>query len=337
MDLSLTFVGTAASVPTAARGTAATLVARGGERFLVDCGEGTQRQLLRSGLGLVDVDAVLITHLHGDHYLGLPGLLKSYGLRGRERPLLLAGPRGLVALLATLRPVVGRVPFRLEVMEASKGVVWLTEGARIEAVPTRHSVPSVGYALLEDARPGAFDVAAARGLGVPDGPLFGVLQHGGEVTVSGGATVRPDQVLGPARAGRRLVLTGDTEPSDTVRAAARAACVLVHEATFLDEDRARARETRHSTAREAARLAREAGVALLALTHLSSRVPPGAAREEAEAELPHVVVPRDFDQVVVPFPERGAPELRPARPEGRPRVAADVSTGALRGGGGRVS
>jgi ribonuclease Z len=333
VDLSLTFVGTSASVPTAARGTSATLLARGGERFLVDCGEGTQRQLLRSGLGLVDVDAVLVTHLHGDHYLGLPGLLKSYGLRGRERPLLLVGPRGLAALLGVLRPVVGRVPFRLEVLETAEGVVWADAGARIEAVPTRHSVPSVAYALIEDARPGTFDVAAARALGVPEGPLFGTLQRGGEVRLPGGAVVRPEQVLGTPRAGRRIVITGDTQPCDGVRAAAQAASVLVHEATFLDEDSARARETQHSTAGEAARLAREAGVALLALTHLSSRVAPSAARAEAGAEFPDVVVPRDFDQVVVPFPERGGPELRAARPETRPRVAAEAPDEALRGAG----
>jgi ribonuclease Z len=316
MDLYVSMVGTAASVPTAARGTAATLVSRGGERWLVDCGEGTQRQLLRSGLGLVDLDLLLITHLHGDHYLGLPGLLKTYGLRGRERPLRIAGPRGLTRLLEVLRPVIGRTPFILEIDELDEryaGVAGAGEGYRIEHLPTRHSVPSLAFALVEDARPGAFDVAAARALGVEEGPDFGRLQRGEAVTTASGRTVQPSDVLGPPRPGRAVVVTGDTEPCDPVMEAARGAQVLVHEATFLDEERDRARETRHSTAREAAALARDADVGLLVLSHLSSRHAPRDVREEAEREFPRVLVPRDFDQVEVPFPERGEPIVHPAR------------------------
>lgn len=321
MDLYVTMIGTAASVPTAARGTAATLVARGGERWLVDCGEGTQRQLLRSGLGLVDLDLVLITHLHADHYLGLPGLMKTYGLRGRERPLRIVGPRGLTQLITTLRPVIGRLSYDVDLAEVEprrEEEVWAGEGCRIEAVPTRHSVASVGYAVREDARPGAFDVAAARALGVPEGPDWGRLQRGEQVTPDHGRTVSPGQVLGSPRPGRVVVVSGDTEPSDTLLAAADRASVLVHEATFLDEDRDRARETRHSTAREAAVLAREADVGLLVLTHLSSRCSPRDIRHEAEREFPRVLVPRDFDQIEVPFPERGAPEIHALRGGGRP-------------------
>ena len=321
MDLYVTMIGTAASVPTAARGTAATLVARGGERWLIDCGEGTQRQLLRSGLGLLDLDLVLVTHLHADHYLGLPGLLKTYGLRGRERPLRIVGPRGLIQLITTLRPVIGRLPYEVDLDEVEprrEEEIWAGEGCRIEAVPTRHSVPSVGYAVREDERPGAFDVDAARALGVPEGPAWGRLQRGEEVEATDGRTVSPGQVLGSPRPGRLIVVSGDTEPSDTLLAAADRASVLVHEATFLDEDRDRARETRHSTAREAAVLAREADVGLLVLTHLSSRCSPRDVRHEAEREFPRVLVPRDFDQVEVPFPERGAPEIHALRGGGRP-------------------
>ncbi len=326
MDLFVTLIGTAASVPTSARGTSATLIARGGERWLVDCGEGTQRQLLRSGQGLVDLDLILITHLHGDHYLGLPGLFKTYGLRGRERPLELVGPRGLFRLMDAMRPIIGRLPFPVdleEIDEPGPAVAVRGEGFRIDAFPTRHSIPSVGYALSEDARPGAFDLEAARALGVPSGPDFGVLQRGGEVTTPEGRIVRPDDVLGVPRAGRTVVISGDTEPCEGTLQAARGASVLVHEATFLDEDRGRARETRHTTAREAAELAREADVGLLVLTHLSSRRPPGELRAEAAAIFERTLVPRDFDQVEIPFPERGAPIVHPARGGSR-RTAPDA-------------
>jgi len=331
MDLFVTFIGTAASVPTAARGTAATLISRGGERWLVDCGEGTQRQLLRSGLGLVDLDVLLITHPHGDHYLGLPGLLKTYGLRGRERPLRLVGPRGLARLMETLRPVIGRLPFVVELQEVDErevSVAWRGEGFELRAFPTRHSVASVGFALVEEDRPGAFDLDAARALGVPEGPDFGVLQRGGEVTTPAGVVVRPDQVLGAPRSGRTVVISGDTEPCAGTLEAAAGAAVLVHEATFLDEERDRARETRHSTAHEAAVLAREAGAGLLALTHLSSRFLPREVRAEAEAVFPNVLVPRDFDQVEVPFPERGEPIVHPAKGGGDRRGGSDVASEA---------
>jgi ribonuclease Z len=324
MDLYVTLVGTAASVPTAARGTAATLIARGGERWLVDCGEGTQRQLLRSGLGLVDLDLLLITHLHGDHYLGLPGLLKTYGLRGRERPLRVVGPRGLGRLLGTLKPIVGRLPFALEVDERDErhpGVVWNGEGCRVESFPTRHTVPSLGFALVEDPRPGAFDIAAARARGLEPGPLYGRLQRGEPVVRPDGTVVRPAEVLGPPRAGRRVVVSGDTEPCPGTLEISRGAELLVHEATFLDVERDRARETRHNTAREAAALAREADVGLLVLTHLSTRHAPRELREEAESEFSRVLVPRDFDQIEVPFAERGGPVVHVATRSGVARGA----------------
>lgn len=309
MDLNLTLLGTAASVPTTSRNTSAALLTRGGDRWLIDCGEGTQRQLLRAGIGLVELDVILLTHLHGDHYLGLPGLLKTYGLRGRDRPLRLVGPRGLTRLFDALAPVIGRLPFRLELDERDPtraGTVWEDEGdARIEAFPTRHSVPSMGYALVEEDRPGHFDVAAAERLGVPAGPRFGVLQRGGSVQTADGRTVTPQDVLGPSRQGRRVVVTGDTEPCGATLDVAQGAALLVHEATFLDADRERARETSHSTAREAAVIGREADVGLLVLTHLSSRCLPREVRAEAEAVLPDVVVARDFDRVEIPFPERG--------------------------------
>jgi ribonuclease Z len=325
VDLELVFLGTAASAPTAARGTASTLIRRGGDRVLVDCGEGTQRQLLRSDVGLVDLEHIFLTHLHADHVLGLPGMLKTFGLRGREVPVTVYGPRGTRALLGALGVVVGRVAYPLEIRDLGPGEVIGRDGYRIETFAVRHGTPAVGYALREDERPGRFDAAAADALGVPDGPERGALQRGEAVTLADGRTIEAADVVGEARRGRVVVLTGDTAPAASVVEAAAGADVLVHEATFLAEERMRARETAHSTAGEAALVAREAQVGVLVLTHLSARYPPGEVADEARQLFPQTVVPRDFDLLSVPFPERGEPELV-ARGGRRGRAAEDRST-----------
>ena len=305
----------------------AILVRRGGDRLLVDCGEGTQRQLLRSDIGLVDLEHVFLTHLHADHVLGLPGMLKTFGLRGREAPLTVYGPRGTRALLRALGVVVGRVGYQLEVLELDPGETLDRDGYLIEAFPVAHGVAALGYALREHERPGRFDVEAADALGVPNGPARGALQRGERVVLPDGRTVEPGEVVGPARRGRSVVLTGDTAPAASVVEAAAAADVLVHEATFLADERARARETGHSTAGEAALVAREAHVGLLALTHVSARYPSTEIVEEARQLFPRTVVPRDFDVVEIPLPERGGPALV-ARGARRGRAAEEVGSGA---------
>ena len=311
MDLDLVFLGTSGSAPTASRGTSATLVRRGGDRLLVDCGEGTQRQLLRSDTGLVDLEHVFLTHLHADHVLGLPGMLKTFALRGREVPLAVHGPRGTRSLLTALGVVIGRLTFDLSVVELDPGEAVRLDGYVMETFPVAHGTVAMGYALREEERPGRFDVDAADALGVPDGPARGALQRGDAVTLDDGRVVRPEEVVGPARRGRTVVLTGDTAPAPSVVEAAAGADVLVHEATFLADERARARETQHSTAGEAALVGREADVGLLALTHLSARYAGSEVEAEARELFPRTVVPRDFDLVVVPLPERGEPELVP--------------------------
>ncbi len=302
MDLDVIFLGTAASAPTARRGLPATLVRRGGERLLFDCGEGTQRQLVRS-VGMVEIDDVFLTHFHADHILGLPGMLKTYGLQAREVPLRVHGPAGLERLFKVLGPLIGRLPFEVRLSELAPGEELDGDGYKIAAFEADHGVPALGYALVEDERPGRFDESRARDLGVQAGPDFGRLQRGeavGEVT--------PDQVLGEARRGRTVVIGGDGAPSDGTREAARGADLLIHEATFTEDDAERARETRHSTARDAALLAAEADVGLLALTHLSSRYPVRELRDEAEGAFERTILPRDLDSVVLPLPERGGPE-----------------------------
>jgi len=309
VDLDLVFLGTSASAPTASRGASATLLRRGGDRILVDCGEGTQRQLLRSDAGLVDLEHVFLTHLHADHVLGLPGMLKTFSLRGREVPMTVYGPGGTAALMRALGVVIGRLTYPFEVVELRAGAVVERDDYRLEAFAVAHGRSSVGYALREDDRPGRFDVAAADALGVPDGPSRGALQRGEVVSLDGGRVVHPEDVLGPPRRGRTIVLTGDTAPTPSVVEAAQGADVLVHEATFLVDERARARETDHSTTEDAAAVAREAGVHLLALTHISARYAGSEVAEEAARIFPSTVVPRDFDLIDVPLPERGPPEL----------------------------
>jgi ribonuclease Z len=280
-------------------------VRRGGDRLLFDCGEGTQRQLLRS-VGLVDLEEVFVTHFHADHVLGLPGMLKTFSLRGRDRPLTVYGPRGLGDLFAVLRPVIGRLPFELSLVELEPNQELRRDGYRIAAFETEHGVIAYGYAIVEDERLGRFDERQAIELGVRPGPDFGRL-HRGE-TVSGHAgPVRPEQVVGPSRPGRKVVIAGDTAPAPMTALAAHGADLLVHEATFGDEEVDRARETAHSTARQAAELASEAGVKLLALTHVSQRYAGPDLRDEARSAFANTIVPRDFDRVEIPFAERGEP------------------------------
>ncbi len=307
MDLSVAFLGTGGPVPTALRGTASVLVTRGGEKLMFDCGEGTQRQMRRS-LGLVQVDEIYLTHFHLDHCLGLPGLLKTYDLNDRSEPLLLFGPVGLHRLMKDLHPLIGRLGFHLEIGELEPGDIVPHVDYEIEAFPVEHRTRALGYALLEDDRPGRFDPDEAVRLGVQPGPDFKALQDGEEVEGNEGK-VRPDQVMGEDRLGRAVVITGDTGPcSATVKAAADAD-LLVHDASFMTEDGERARETGHSTGTEAAEVAAEAGVKMLALVHISSRYHVGEALEEAREAFENTIAPRDFDLVEIPFPERGEPTL----------------------------
>jgi ribonuclease Z len=304
MDLSVFFAGTAGSIPTARRGLPAVLVRRGADRILFDCGEGTQRQLV-SSVGLTELTEVFLTHFHADHWLGLPGLLKTFDLRARERPLAIHGPPGLRELITLAMRVAGRVRFELELVELAPGDVLKRDGYKIAPVPVAHRVSNAfGYVVYEDPRPGEFDPEAARALGIVEGPEFGRLQRG--ETIRG---VRPEQVLGAPRAGRKLVISGDTSPSETLRIASHEADLLLHEATFAEEEHDRAAETGHSTAAQAATVARDARVTMLALTHFSTRYPVGVLRDEARAIFPRTVLPRDFDSIEIPFPERGEPEL----------------------------
>jgi ribonuclease Z len=307
VDLEIVFLGTGGSVPTARRATACVLARAGGDRLLFDCGEGSQRQMQRS-TGLVAVDEIYLTHYHADHYLGVPGLLKTYDLQGRERSLRVLGPPGLEALFRTLSTIVGRLSYELELVELEEGESVVRPGYEVRSFPVDHRARAYGYALVEESRPGRFDPELAERLGVRPGPEFGRLQAG-ETVEAGSGTVEPAQVMGPARRGRKVVLSGDTAPCEMTAVAAHEAELLVHDASFADQEADRAAETGHSTAREAAELARDAGVGMLALVHISSRYDIRDVLAEARQEFTATEAPRDFDLVEIPLPERGGPRL----------------------------
>ncbi|HEY7967286.1 MAG TPA: ribonuclease Z [Solirubrobacteraceae bacterium] len=303
MELSVMFAGTAGSVPSARRGMPALLVRRGAERILIDCGEGTQRQLLQAG-GLSDITDVFITHLHVDHWLGLPGMLQTFSMRDRDRALTIHGPDGLEELMRSMRRVYGRLTFPLDVVELEAGDSVRRDDLEIQAINVRHRVLAYGYVLVEDARPGRFDADLAESLGVRPGPDFGRLQRGEIV-----AGVHPEQVIGPPREGRKVVVSGDTAPCETLAIAAHGADLLVHEATFGEEEAERAQLTGHSTAAQAARIAADAQVRLLALTHISARYSGRELRDEARAIFAATELPRDYDTIEIPLSDRGEPAL----------------------------
>ncbi len=312
------FVGTGASSPSARRGLSATLIRAGGDRLLVDCGEGTQRQLVRS-VGLPEIDTILITHLHADHWFGLPGMLKTFDLRDRQAPLEIFGPVGTRAMLDRVSAVHGKLGYPVTVEELDVDESLRFDGYRIQTFATRHRGPSIGYVFVEDDRPGRFDAERAVALGVEPGPEFGQLQRG--ETVRG---VEPSQVMGETRRGRRIVFTGDTRPSDSTVVAASGADLLVHEGTFAAADRERALETAHSTGEQAAQIAADAGVKLLVITHVAARVHGGELEREAQAVFERTVVARDFDEVELPLPDRGDPIHHTW--SDRRRVLADAQT-----------
>jgi ribonuclease Z len=269
--LHVVFLGTAGSLPTPERNPSAVLINREGEMMLFDCGEGTQRQMMRARTGMMRLNYIFLTHLHADHILGVPGLLETMAFQGREDPLTIAGPMHTIDLVEKFNSICCfSRDFEVRAMDLEPGDVVRMDGYEVKAVETQHSVPSIGYCLREDERLGRFNREAAVALGVPPGPLFGRLQHGQEVTVEG-RTIRPDQVMGPTRPGRKIVYTGDTRPCKTVEAASIGADLLIHDCALSDEMSDWARETKHSTAGEAAQLARRAGVRQLVLTHISSR------------------------------------------------------------------
>jgi len=304
VSLAIRFLGTSASRPTVERGVTSLAVVREGETFLFDCGEGTQRQMMRCGVAFSLRD-IFFSHMHVDHMLGVVGLMRTMALQGREEPLRLWGPAGSTKMLKRAETLgADRVGFPVEYRELAAGDRLPRKGYAIVAFAADHMrTPALGFALVEEQRLGRFNPDRARELGIPEGPLWGQLHRGVRVTLDDGREVDPSDLVGPTRPGRKLVITGDTRPCDATVEAAHAADLLVHESTFSDEDRARAAETGHSTAREAAEVAARAGVRRLVLTHVSARYSRDVSDLEREARevFTATQVARDGTEIDIPF------------------------------------
>jgi ribonuclease Z len=304
MSLSLVLLGTSASRPTVERNVSSIALVREGETMLFDCGEGTQRQMMRYGVSFALSD-IFFTHFHADHVIGVIGLMRTMALQGRTEALRLWGPKGAGKHLKRAEQFgVDRITFPVEITELESGEKVKRREFAIAAFGVEHGPgPAMGYALVEDARKGRFDPEHARALGIPEGPLWGKIHRGEAVTLENGRVVQPSELVGPLRSGRTVVITGDTRPCEATVAAAQQADLLVHEATFGDEEAERAVETGHSTAREAAVVARRAGCRRLLLSHFSARYSRDAAELEvqARAEFPDVTIAKDGMIVEVPY------------------------------------
>jgi len=301
--LSVTFLGTAAACPTVERNVSALAVQREGETMLFDCGEGTQRQMMRYGVGFTFRE-IFLTHYHSDHCLGVTGLVRTLGLQDRQEPLVLYGPRPAGKIIGGLLSVgIERTRFPVEIVEVRPGDRLARDEYDIQVYETDHRADTVGYALVEHTRLGRFNPDQARALGIPEGPLWGRIHKGQPVTLPDGRVIEPAELVGPSRPGRKLVYPGDTRPSPRVIEMAHGADLFVHEATFTEEERERAHETGHSTAKQAAEMARMARVRRLVLTHISARYSREAPEvlEEASAVFPDTIVARDGLVVDVPF------------------------------------
>lgn len=307
--LSLTFLGTSAARPTVERNVSALALQREGETLLFECGEGTQRQMMRYGTSFA-LGEIFFTHFHADHFLGVIGLIRTLGLQGYDKSLRLYGPRGAKKVLETsLTLGVERVPFRVEITEVKPGTVLREtgnekrDGYEIQVFATEHGGGSVGYAVREHERRGRFDPDKARAAGIPEGPLWGQLTKGESIELPDGRRLMADGFVGPKRPGRLVVITGDTRPCASVVDAAQGADLLVHEATFGEEEKDRAKETGHSTAKEAAQVALAAKAKKLVLSHVSARYSISAEElvKEAREVFGNVVVAKDGMTIEVPL------------------------------------
>ena len=306
MSLSIRLLGTSASRPTVERNVSSLAIHREGETLMFDCGEGTQRQMMRYGISFA-LEDIFFTHMHTDHVLGVIGLMRTMALQGRTEHLRLWGPRGAARVLRRAEGFgFERTTFPVEIAEIEAGQSVARTGYAINAFAVDHrGAASLGYALVEEDRKGRFNPDLAREIGIPEGPLWGQIHRGNPVMLDDGRVIEPSVLVGPQRPGRTVVITGDTRPCAATIDAARGADLLIHESTFGDEEAERAAETGHSTAREAAEVARDAAVRRLLLTHFSARYSrdPGELEREARSVFMETLIGRDGTELDVPFPD----------------------------------
>ncbi len=310
MSLQVIFLGTAASIPTVARALPSVVIKRKNEILMFDCGEGVQRQMIKARVGFHKKMKVFITHMHGDHVLGLPGILQTMSLLDRTKRLDIFGPVGIKAFIEGIEKTVQFVlTFRVEIHEIEdEDLICEEREYYVQTARTDHIVPSLAYSLIEKPRPGRFNPEKAKALGIPEGPLWSKLQHGETVRISSGKVVGPEQIVGAPRAGRKITYSGDTRPTKSLAKLAKNADLLIHEATLEDELFERAQEDGHSTASEAAEIAKKAKVKRLILTHVSSRYKSTEhLLEQARKIFSNVNVAEDFMKIEIPLVEAENP------------------------------
>jgi ribonuclease Z len=303
VGIEITFLGTGGSIPTSKRGLSAIAVRRNNEFILFDCGEGTQRQMVQAGLGFHKKEKIFITHMHGDHVLGLPGLLQTMSLLGRTKDLQIYGPEGIKKFVETINETVRySLTFPVEIFEKDEGIICDVKEYQVIAAKSVHIDPSVSYAFVEKPRPGRFNAKKARKLGVPQGSLWSKLQSGEKVMLADGKIIEPEMVLGKPRLGRKIVYTGDTCPSEAIVELAKDADLLIHESTFEDSMTKRAKEDGHSTPSMAAKTAKKARVKQLILTHISARYrDPSLLLQQATKTFKNTLIAEDFLKIELPL------------------------------------
>ena len=300
-QLSIIFLGTGGSWPTIKRSVSAVAVKRGSETILFDCGEGTQRQFQRSNLSYMQISKVFITHFHGDHFLGLPGLIQTMQLNDRDKPLYIYGPKGIIKLTQQLLSLgYFRPSYEIDAYEIGDGDVIDFDDYIIRALSVEHNVPTLAYSLEEKMRPGKFNKPRALELGIPEGPLFSKLQHGETITLKNGKKITPKRILGPPRQGRKIVISGDTRACSKLIDFSKNADVLIHDATFDSTLEDTANEYGHATAFQAAEIAKKANVERLFLTHISPRyLDHHVLENDAQKIFKNSFVPKDFQEVEI--------------------------------------
>lgn len=300
--MKVVFLGTSGSMPSSSRGSSSVILKQGRDLVMFDCGEGTQRQMVKGRVGFRRNMVILISHLHGDHILGLPGLIQSMSLLRREKQLDIYGPVGIIDFIKAFTETIGGPTFPVIIHEIQEqGVIHSDMDKEIIAVRSSHRITSYSYALIEKPRPGRFYPEKAKLLGIPKGSLWHKLQHG-ETINHDGKEITPDRVTDPSRKGRKIVYTGDTKPYSELITLAEDADLLIHESTFSEELQEEAKTYGHSTAPQAANTAKEAGVRQLVLTHISSRYyDPEVLLSEAKQVFPDVIVAEDFLEIEIPF------------------------------------